>query len=218
MMQLQKPEAIASESFAIIRRHLQAAGHTFAPHVAAVIERIIHSQGDFEFATLTHTSPAAIDAGLQALRGGCPIVTDVQMVRIGINAQRVAALGCQVYCFVNDADIQERATRVGTTRSAMGMQIAAERGFLAGAIVAIGNAPTALHAVLHLMDAAGVRPALIIGVPVGFVGTAESKAALMEVSTVPWLVTTGTKGGSTVAVAVVNALLRLAMDELSTDI
>lgn len=214
---MQTPEAIATESFAIIQRHLQAEGHTFEPHVAAVIERIIHSQGDFEFATLTRTSPAAIDAGLQALRSGCSIVTDVQMVRVGINAQRLTALGCQAHCFVTNADIQERAATAGTTRSAMGMQVAAERGLLEGGIVAIGNAPTALHAVLRLVEEADVRPALIIGVPVGFVGTAESKASLMEITSVPWLVTTGTKGGSTVAVAVVNALLRLAMDELSTD-
>ncbi len=212
------PEAIAADSFTIIREHLATHGYSFAPAHAAIIERIIHSQGDFDFATITHISPGAVDAGVAALQAGCAIVTDVHMVRVGISARRVAALGSGVHCFVADAEVQEQAPRAGTTRSAMGMRTAAARGLLHGGIVAIGNAPTALTEVLRLEREEGIAPALIIGVPVGFVGTIESKTALMHHSACPWIVTEGYKGGSSVAVAAVNALLRLAMGEMATDI
>lgn len=217
-MELSTPAAIAADSFAIIRQHLAAAGYAFEPPLAAVIERVIHSTADFEFAELVRTSPGAIEAGVQALRSGCHIVTDVNMVRVGISATRLAALGGgTIRCFVADEDVRRQAETAGITRSAMGMRMAAERGLLDESILAIGNAPTALYEVLRLV-AAGARPALVIGVPVGFVGTAESKAALMQVTTVPWIVSEGCKGGSTVAVAVVNALLRLAMDAPATDV
>jgi precorrin-8X/cobalt-precorrin-8 methylmutase len=133
------------------------------------------------------------------------------MVRVGISAQRLGALGGMLHCFIDDEKVRERATAAGSTRSTQSMRLAAERGTLAGSIVAVGNAPTALYEVIRLARE-GVRPALVVGVPVGFVGTAESKAALMELPGVPWIVTTGYKGGSTIAVAAVNALLRLATD------
>ncbi len=210
-MNTRTPESIASDSFAIIRRHLAEHGYAFDPPVAAVIERVIHSTADFEFADLVRLSPGAVAAGVQALRAGCPVVTDVHMVRVGISTPRLAALGGTLHCFVDDQAVQARAAAEGTTRSTQSMRLAAERGLLTGGIVAIGNAPTALYEVIRLVEM-GLQPALIIGVPVGFVGTAESKAALMQITGVPWIVTTGFKGGSTIAVAVVNALLRLATD------
>jgi precorrin-8X/cobalt-precorrin-8 methylmutase len=206
---LRTPAAIAADSFGIIRSELRALGHQFDPPLAAIIERIIHSTADFDFATTTRLSPGAIEAGVQALRSGCAIVTDVHMVRVGISERRLAALGGASYCFVADEATRRRAELDQITRSASGIRMAAERGLLTGGIVAIGNAPTALYEIIKLVEA-GVRPALVIGVPVGFVSTAESKAALMEVTSVPWIVTAGRKGGSTVAVAIVNALLRLA--------
>jgi precorrin-8X/cobalt-precorrin-8 methylmutase len=203
------PAAIAEESFAIIRAELRAAGYHFEPPMAALVERIIHSTADFEFAAITRASHGALEAGLRALRQGCPIVADVQMVRIGISAARVAALGGSLHCLVADAETRVEAEAQGQTRSAIGMRRAAERGLLDDAIVAIGNAPTALYEVIRLVGA-GLRPALVVGVPVGFVNTVESKAALMQLDAVPWIVTAGRKGGSPVAVAIVNALLRLA--------
>lgn len=210
-MNTRLPEAIAAESFTIIRQQLATRGYSFEPSIAAVVERIIHSTADFEFADLLRVSPGAIEAGVQALRAGCGVVTDVHMVRVGISATRLAALGGALYCFVDDEEVRVRAAAEGTTRSIQSMRIAAERGVLAGSIVAIGNAPTALYEVIRLVGE-GVRPALVVGVPVGFVDTAESKSALMEITTVPWIVTDGCKGGSTIAVAVVNALLRLVVD------
>lgn len=204
------PHVIAAESFAIIRRGLAERGHAFAPPLAAVIERIVHSTADFEFADLVRTSPGAVEAGVEALQAGCAVLTDVHMVRVGVNAGRLAALGGSLHCLIDDPEVQSFAVANGITRGAQSMRLAAERGLLEGAIVAIGNAPTALEEVIRLVRT-GARPALIIGVPVGFVGAAESKAALAEVTAVPWLITSGRKGGSTVAVAVINALLRLAV-------
>lgn len=216
-MEPHTPAAIAADSFAIIRQRLKADGYAFDPPLAAVVERVIHSTADFEFAEITRASPGAIEAGVQALRAGCHVITDVHMVHVGISKPRLARLGGSAHCFVADAQVRERATATGTTRSATGMRYAAEQGLLDGGIVAIGNAPTALYAIVRLVEE-GLRPALIIGVPVGFVGTVESKSALMAVGTVPWMVTTGFKGGSTVAVAIVNALLRLAVDAPATEV
>lgn len=214
---IQNPAAIAADSFAIIRAELQAAGHHFAPPLAAVVERIIHSTADFDFASIIRTSPGAVEAGILALQSGCPVITDVNMVRAGISKPRLSAFGGTAHCFVADSLAHQRAQAAAVTRSAMGMRLAAEQGLLAGSIVAIGNAPTALYEVLHLIEE-GVCPALVIGVPVGFVSTVESKDALMQVSAVPWIVTAGRKGGSTVAVAIVNALLRLAGDAAATEV
>lgn len=216
-MPLRTPEAIAADSFTFIRQQLQSGEYAFEPALAAVVERIIHSTADFEFAELTCASAGAIEAGAQALRSGCVVVTDVHMVRVGISARRLEELGGAVRCFVAEEEARTRAMAANTTRSAMGLRLAAEQGLLTGGIIAIGNAPTALYEAVRLVEE-GLRPALIIGVPVGFVGTIESKTALMRITDVPWIVTAGFKGGSTVAVAVVNALLRLAMDAPSTEI
>lgn len=214
---IQRPATIAADSFAIIRAELQAAGHYFAPPLAAIVERVIHSTADFDFAGITQTSPGAVEAGTQALRTGCAVITDVNMVRVGISTPRLAALGGTVHCFVATDRTRERAQAAEITRSAMGMRLAAEQGLLEGGLVVVGNAPTALYEVLHWIKA-GIRPALVIGVPVGFVSTVESKEALIQVNTVPWIVTAGRKGGSTVAVAIVNALLRLAGNVAATEI
>jgi precorrin-8X/cobalt-precorrin-8 methylmutase len=214
---IQSPATIAADSFAIIRAELKAAGYAFEPPLADVIERIIHSTADFDFAAITQASPGAIEAGVQALQRGCSIVTDVHMVRTGISGPRLAALGGAIHCFVADDLARQRAQDSQHTRSAMGIQLAAEQGLLEGNIVAIGNAPTALYELLRYIEE-GIRPALVIGVPVGFVGAVESKIALGQVAIVPWIITAGRKGGSTVAVAIVNALLRLANGTPATEI
>jgi precorrin-8X/cobalt-precorrin-8 methylmutase len=192
-------------------------GYCFPSPIDAIIERIIHSTADFDFAHNAKLSDGAVEAGIAALQTGSPIVVDVQMVRIGINAGRVSALGGSLHCFVADENVRRRALEGHCTRSAMAMRYAAELGLLHGAVIAIGNAPTALFEVISLLDV-GIRPALVIGVPVGFVATVESKAALMRVSATPWIVTEGRKGGSPVAVAIVNALLRLAGGVAATEV
>ncbi|RRR77021.1 MAG: precorrin-8X methylmutase [Candidatus Viridilinea halotolerans] len=204
------PHAIAAQSFVLIREGLAERGKILPAPLSAVVERIIHTTADFEFADLVQTSPAAVEAGVRALQKGCAVLTDVEMVRIGINRQRLERLGGTLHCLMNDPAVLPADAAGGLTRSVQAMRLAAERGLLTDSIVAIGNAPTALEELLRLLET-GTRPALIIGVPVGFVGAAESKAALAAVTTVPWLITQGRKGGSTIAVATVNALLRLAV-------
>lgn len=205
----QNPATIAQGSFAIIQRELAEAGHTFEPNTAAVIERIIHSTADFEFADITRFSPGAIEAGVATLQSGCAVVTDVNMIRVGVSSTRLAHFGGAAHCFVADPQARQRAEAENNTRSAIGIRMAAEKGLLHGGIAAIGNAPTALYEVINLIET-GVKPALIIGVPVGFISTVESKETLLKVAAVPWITTVGRKGGSTVAVSIVNALLRLA--------
>lgn len=211
------PAEIAQQSFAIIRRQLAAQGALFPAAHAALVERVIHSTADFEFAQLLQWSPDALDAGCAALQQGCHVVVDVNMVRVGISAPRLGAWGGHLHCFVAEPETRTYATATGLTRSAAAMRLAADRGLLAGSIIAIGNAPTALLEIVRLIEA-GLRPALVIGVPVGFVGTVESKQALMAQIVTPWIVTTGYKGGSPVAVAIVNALLRLAAGGAPEDI
>src|SRR5262245_38476983 len=187
-----QPEVIARDSFALIRQELRAAGYSFEPPLADIIERIIHSTADFEFAELLRLSPGAIEAGLQALRQGCALICDVNMVRVGVSAPRLTRLGGSLHCFVAEPEVRTRAEAAETTRSAAGIRLAASKGLLAGSLVVIGNAPTALFETLELV-AEGHHPALIVGVPVGFVSTAESKVTLMALEHIPWIVTVGRK-------------------------
>jgi len=206
----QNPTKITEDSFTQIRRELTERNITLDEQHAPIIERMIHSTADFDFADITHFSAGAVQSGVDALRSGCTIVTDVNMIRIGISVPRVGALNCSLHCLVADPKTRQRATLENTTRSAMGMRIANEWELLDGGVIVIGNAPTALYEVLTLIDEQNANPALIIGVPVGFVNVAESKDALMQTNTVPWIATQGRKGGSPVAVGIVNALLRMA--------
>ena len=139
------------------------------------------------------------------------------MVRVGISSPRITHLNSSLHCFVADPDTRQQARAANITRSAMGIRLAAGRGLLDKGIVVIGNAPTALYEIIRLVEE-GLRPALIIGVPVGFVSTVESKNALMKVTSVPWITTVGRKGGSPAAVAIVNALLRLATERPATEV
>ncbi|MCB0164676.1 MAG: precorrin-8X methylmutase [Anaerolineae bacterium] len=211
------PSAIAGDSFALIRQELAAAGYRFAAPQADIIERIIHSTADFDFAETTRFSPQAVEAGIATLKNGGRIICDVNMIRVGISQPRVADLGGAIDCFVAEPVVRQRAGAAGTTRSAMGIRWAAEQGLIEGGLVVIGNAPTALFEAIKLINE-GVRPALIVGVPVGFISTTESKAALTQVTAVPWITALGRKGGTPVAVAVVNALLRLAVDAKAEEV
>ena len=150
-------------------------------------------------------------AGLAAVRkGGTPIVADVEMICTGLSAPRLQHFGLTTRHYISDADVIERAQVEGTTRAVQAMRKAHREGQLAGAIVGIGNAPTALIEVVRLIREEGVRPALVIGMPVGFVSAAESKDLLMQVDEVPWVAIRGRKGGSTLVVAAIHALLSFA--------
>ena len=160
-------------------------------------------------------SPGAVTKGIEALKAGCHIVTDTSMVMSGINKTILGKLGGQVHCFIADPDVAEGAKARGITRSAVSMEKAAKLD--KPCIFAVGHAPTALIALHELMEAGKVKPALIIGVPVGFVNVTESKLELVKTCEqygVPAISAMGRKGGSTVAAAVCNALLYSAADML----
>ncbi len=171
-----------------------------------MVRRIIHTTGDFDFARTTHLSPRAVEAGIAALQRGEGIYCDTQMVRSGVSKPRLAPFGCDLHVHVADPDVAEQAAEQGTTRSVVALRKGAATGC---GIYLIGNAPTALFELLRLADAGEIRPSLVVGVPVGFVGAAESKEALFA-SSLPYIVCRGRKGGSAIAAAVLNALMILA--------
>ena len=213
----QNPTRITEGSFAMIQREMVEMGLSVAPEIAPIVERMIHSSADFDFAKITRYTPNAVPAGVNAILNGCPIVCDVNMIRVGISAKRTAAFGNSVHCFVSDPEAFARAKLEETTRSVIGIRMAHERGLIEGGVVVVGNAPTALYEVIELVKQ-GVRPALIVGVPVGFISSVESKDALIEqVTEAQWIATQGRKGGSPIAVSVVNALLRMAAEVPRTE-
>ncbi len=170
-----------------------------------VVRRIVHAGGDPQLAPLIKFSPSAISSGLSAIARGSPIFTDVRMVAAGINERLLERCGCSLSCAMDET----RGLEPDTTRAAAAMRRLGTR--LNGAIVAIGNAPTALLALLELIDNDGIRPALVVGMPVGFVQAKESKDELIK-RDIPYITITGNRGGSAVAVATVNALLKMAGD------
>ena len=193
--------AIYALSFATIRAEAELA--RFTPEESRIAVRVIHACGMVEVAADIRFHPGFAAAGRAALRAGAPILCDAKMVAHGITKARLPA-GNEIVCALDAPGVPELARRIGNTRSAAAMDLWAER--MGGAVVVIGNAPTALFHLLELLDAGAPHPAAIIGVPVGFVGAAESKAALAADGRVPFLVVDGRKGGSAMAVAAVNAL------------
>jgi precorrin-8X/cobalt-precorrin-8 methylmutase len=204
--------SIEEGSFAII--DAEAGQHTFGDAEWQVVRRVIHATADFDFKSIMKFAGNAVSAGVAALRQGAPLVVDVKMIEVGLNAQRLAAYGCDVHCFISDDDVIRSAKEANGTRAAEAMRKARRKGVLDGAIVAIGNAPTALLETARLVRDEGASPALVVGVPVGFVSAAESKEAILATQT-PAIVARGRKGGSPVAVAVIHALLLLSAEPSS---
>jgi precorrin-8X/cobalt-precorrin-8 methylmutase len=175
-----------------------------------VVRRMIHASADFELLQLVWFHPRAVSDGVRALLRGCPIITDTRMAAAGLSARLYSPLGCQVQCLINDPRTMEQARSSGRTRAASAVDVAAATS--AKAIWLVGNAPTALLRLLELAAAGQVQPALIIGMPVGFVQAAESKQALMREKGLPSIVIRGRKGGSALAAAALNALAAMALD------
>ncbi len=196
--------AIYERSFAIIRAEADLA--RFSPEEADVAVRMIHACGQIEMARHIVFGGNLVAAARGALKAGAPIFCDSEMVAHGVTRARLPAKN-EVICTLNDARTPEIAARSGTTRSAAALDL--WRGRLAGSIVAIGNAPTALFRLLEMLDAGAPKPAAILGIPVGFVGAAESKEALAsDPRGVPFLIVRGRAGGSAMTAAAINALAR----------
>ena len=201
--------AIEHDSFAVIDREVEA--HTYTAGQWPIVRRMIHANADFDFNGLTDFHPQAVADGVAAiLSRATRVVADVEMICVGLSAPRLAHFGMSTHQFISDADVIELAKAEGTTRAVQAMRKAHRLGLLDGAIVGIGNAPTALIEVVRLIKEEGARPALVVGMPVGFVSAAESKDLMALDTTIPWVVIRGRKGGSTLVVAAIHALLGLA--------
>jgi len=203
----QAGQRIEHDSFAIVDD--EVGSHSYSDGEWQVVRRMIHATADFEFNGLTRFGDSAVSAGLQAIESGAPIVADVEMICVGLSKPRLAHFGVRTYQFISDKDVVKAAKAENTTRAVQAMRKAQRHKFLQGGIVAIGNAPTALLEVVRLIQHENIKPALIIGMPVGFVSAAESKKVLSELDAVPFIITNGRKGGSTLVVAAIHALLAL---------
>jgi precorrin-8X/cobalt-precorrin-8 methylmutase len=202
-------QEIENESFRIIEDEMGE--HCFPMEQWQILRRVIHTTGDFDFAKTIRFSQSAVASGIDALKGGAGIYADTRMIRAGLAPWRLAWFANEVVTPVENQESQEFAARAGVTRT-----LAAFRNCAASldhSIVAIGNAPTALREVVRLIAVEGVKPALVIGVPVGFVQAEESKDALWQLQDTPVITVLGRKGGSSIAVAIVHALLELAKAE-----
>ena len=208
------PADIERTSISIITRELDELGLTPPPDRAAVVKRVIHTTADFDYAKNLRFTPGAVQAAVRALQRGAVIVTDTNMALAGISRPGLAKLGCEAVCYMADPAVAEAAKQAGTTRAVAAMHRAAREH--PGAILAVGNAPTALLTIAEEIEA-GLRPALVIGVPVGFVNVVESKETLFAVCEqhgVPAIAAMGRKGGSNVAAAICNALVYSAAEML----
>ena len=208
------PADIERTSISIITRELDELGLTPPPETAAVVKRVIHTTADFDYAKNLRFTSGAVQAAVRALQRGAVIVTDTNMALAGISRPGLAKLDCEAVCYMADPAVAEAAKQAGTTRAVAAMHRAAREH--PGAILAVGNAPTALLTIAEEIEA-GLRPALVIGVPVGFVNVVESKERLFAVCEshgVPAIVAMGRKGGSNVAAAICNALIYSAAEML----
>lgn len=199
------PADIEKRSFEIITEELSDAGITLPEREAPIIKRCIHTSADFDYAQNLVFSENAVEKALESIRNGASIVTDTQMGRSGINKKKLAEYGGQVYCFMSDEDVAQKAKENGTTRAVASMEKACELN--EKLIFAIGNAPTALIRLQELVKEGKIRPELIIGVPVGFVNVVQSKELIIELEEIPHIVARGRKGGSNIAACICNALL-----------
>lgn len=207
-----RPEEIEAESFRMI--DLETEPHQWSPAEWQIVRRVVHTSADFEYVHSMRMSAAAVSAGVKAIQQGRGIVTDTTMALAGISKPRLATFALSAACYVADPQVAVEAQAMGITRSILAMR----KGTASpdNGIFVIGNAPTALFELLRQVRAEGLRPDLVVGLPVGFVGAAESKEELLAVAGeygIPFITNRGRKGGSNVAAAVMNALLILALEQ-----
>lgn len=208
MIEIKNPQAIEEKSMTIIKEEL---GELLCPpEEEAIIKRVVHATADLEFARLITIAPGAVRKAVESLKNGSNVVTDVSMVKAGVNKRILSSLGAEVKTYIGDQDVALAAKEKGITRSMMAMRKAVRdkdnRIFL------IGNAPTALFELINLLRAGQAELDLIIGTPVGFVGAREAKEELVKTN-FPYITVKGRKGGSPVAAAALNAILYLIREQ-----
>ena len=213
-MQTRKGQSIEDESMQMIDKEI--GNHQYNEKEWPIVRRIIHSTADFDFARENRVifHKKAIESGIKALKNGCSIVVDVNGVIGGLNKQNPKDFQNKIVCNISDPKIMEMAKKENKTRSQVSMRAASSD--IDGGIVVIGNAPTALLEVIHMVKEGIVKPALIIGIPVGFICAAESKEELSKLEETPFITNIGRKGGSSSASAIINALYKLVRAELSS--
>jgi len=201
-IEIVKPADIEKRSFEILTEIL--GDRVFPPEHEPIVKRVIHTTADFEYADTLKISDDAVKSAIGAIKSGCNIVTDTRMAAAGINKKSLARFGGEVKCFIDDEEVAEKAKSMGVTRASVCMDKSA--GDCKNGIFAIGNAPTALLRLYELVKEGLLSPALVVGVPVGFVNVVESKE-LFKTAGVPFIISEGRKGGSNVAAAIINAIL-----------
>jgi len=213
-MQTEKGQSIEDASMQKIEDEIGT--HQYNEKQWPIVRRVIHSTADFDFAgenkIIFHKD--AIESSMNALRNGCSIVVDVNGVIGGLNKQNIKDFGNNIVCNISNPEIMELAKKEGKTRSQVSMRVAISD--IDGGVVAIGNAPTALMEVIQMVKEGIVKPALIIGIPVGFICAAESKEELSKLEKVPFITNLGRKGGSSSASAIINAIFKLIRAESSS--
>lgn len=208
-----KPQEIEALSFQIIEK--EAGNHGLDEIHWPVVRRMIHTSADFEYLKTVRFGNHAVEKGMAAIARGCRIFTDTNMARVGIRRQEITRFGGTVACLMAEPAVADLAAKKNTTRALAAVDLAADQ--MNGGIYVVGNAPTALLRLIELIGADRTAPALVIGLPVGFVNAAESKEALMALQ-IPYITNTGRKGGSNVAAAVVNALAIMADEKTAHEI
>lgn len=201
------PQEIETESFRIIDSEVPVP-RPFQGEKWQIVRRMIHTTADFEMLDLVRFHEKALESGLKALKNGATIVTDTEMARCGMPLRRLTPLGCSVRCLMNDERVVARAKAEGITRAKAAVDVAVNE--INPEIYVVGNAPTALVRLVEHVDSGAVSPSLVVGMPVGFVNAAESKALLMS-RDIPWISIEGRKGGSALAASVINAMAVLAV-------
>lgn len=200
-----QPQEIEGKSFQMITEELGE--HSFTAEQYPVVQRVIHASADFKLGRSVLFHPDAVRAGVAAIRSGCKVIADVQMIQSGISKPRIEKFGGSVHVHISDPDVIEEAKRLNTTRAIVATRKAVK--LAEGGIFAIGNAPTALLELIRLVKIGEAKPALIVGMPVGFVSAAESKEELAKLD-LPFITNIGRKGGSPVTVAAINAISLMA--------
>ena len=200
------PDETEARSLQLVDRAIDAARWPGAER--EIVRRLVYAAGDAAIADLVRIHPSALSAGTAALRGGCPIIVDVRMVEVALDRVSASSLGCQVHCAIDAPAVIEEAKASGLSRAAVAIRSLATH--LEEALVVVGTAPTALLALLDLLDAGGPAPSLIVGTPVGFVAAAQAKVELTA-RRVPYITILGTRGGAALGATAANALLQLAV-------
>lgn len=201
-------QKIEHDSFSIVDQEVTS--HSYQDDQWQIVRRMIHATADFEFNGIVKFHPDAVTAGINAITNAANIIADVEMICVGLSKPRLQHFGVTTHHFISDNDVITQAKQVNSTRAVQAMQKAQRLKLLDNSIVAIGNAPTALLEITDMIKNSEIKPALIVAMPVGFVSAAESKKIASTLKKTPWIITEGRKGGSTLVVAAIHALLAIA--------